>query len=511
MEFACISRGSFSGSKALAEAMAKRLGVRCVSREEIVEAAVQRGIAIGKLETAILKPHIFNEQLALEKEHFQAFCTAYLLERALQDSLVYHGRAGHLLFPEVANILRIKVLAEMDYRVDTVMRRLKLDETRARKYIKDVEEDRRRWVKLYYGVETDAYSNYDFVFNLERVGVENAAAMAAAMCELPDFQIGPGSTKAMRNLLLAAQARLALADDEGTFDAPLAVRATNGVVSVVYGIRDAKLADRIPAVLEKMGGVKEVVCTMAQSNILWIQEEFDPGSESFRDIVNLASKWDAAVELLGSEETDAANPQELTVRTLSVDRAAPQTGLKTPRGSIGQNGGVEDDTEEPAGDDAGVKATLNELARMGHSGGGRIVKSAPSRLVEAIDRTHKYTLVVVGNMFLSKGHAAQTRMARELRERIHDRLKLPVVSPEELRQRFLFGKKELFRMLLFVAITAIIYVAVFTRQEGILDFLRSDVPQTRILRTVSILLFVPVIAYLYGSAARLLLKLLRIE
>ena len=103
---------------------------------------------------------------------------------------------------------------------------------------KHVDEDRKRWVKLYYGVEADAYTNYDLVFNLERLDTENAAAMAAALCELLDFQISPGSRKAMRDLLLAAQARLALAEDETTFDTSLTVRATDGVVSVVYGIRD---------------------------------------------------------------------------------------------------------------------------------------------------------------------------------------------------------------------------------------------------------------------------------
>jgi len=315
--------------------------------------------------------------------------------------------------------------------------------------------------------------------------------------------------------LLAAQARMALAEDEGTLDAQLTVRAANGVVSVVYGMREAGIAERIPLVLKKIEGVNDVVCTMAQTNILWIQEKYDPGSESFREIVNLASKWDAAVELLRPEEMDASKPQELGISD-PADRAAPEAvtdSVPTKRGNMAHNGGIEDDIEEPpeADDDGGMKTTLAELARTGHSGGGRVVKAAPSRLVEAIDRTHKYTLVVVGNVFLSKGHAARTRMAREMRERLHERLRIPVVSPEELRHRFLFGSSELFKMLAFVFLTGVIYFAVFSHQQAIFEFFHRDVSYAKFLRTACIVCLVPVVAYIYGTAAKLFLKLLRIE
>lgn len=515
MQFVCISRGSLAGARDLAEALARRLGVVCIGREEVIDAAAERGIAIAKLETAVLKPHIFNERLALEKEHFQAFCTAYLLERALKDSLVYHGRAGHLLFPEVDNILRIRVIAGMAYRVDSVMRRLKLDEKKARQYIQDVEDDRKRWVRLYYGVDPDSESGCDFLVNLERVGIENAAAVATCMCQLPDFQISPASTKAMRNMLLAAQSRIALAEDEVTGDAQLHVRAASGVVSVVYRIQDSGMAKRIPAVLAKIKGVKDVVCTMAHTNILWIQEQYDPHSESFHEIVNLANKWNAAVELLRVEEAGESNPHELVPEDLADNAPTQFETSLAPRvlGGIAQNGGVEDDAAEPnePDDDGGMKTSLAELARTGHSGGGRSVRSAPNRLVDSIDRTHNYTLVVVGNVFLSKGHEAQTRMARETRERIRERLRIPVVSPEELRQRFLFSPKELVKMFAFLLLVGAIYLLIFSSQQAVVGFLHGDASYVKLLRTVCILSLVPVVAYLYGTIARLFLKLLRIE
>ena len=126
MQIICVSRGSYSRGKDLAETLSKKIGYPQLSREEMVEAAIRGGIAVGKLETAILKPHIFNETLALEKEHYQAFSSMYILEKATRNSLIYHGRAAHLLFPGISNILRIRVLADKEYRINSVMQRLNL-------------------------------------------------------------------------------------------------------------------------------------------------------------------------------------------------------------------------------------------------------------------------------------------------------------------------------------------------------------------------------------------------
>ena len=60
MQVICISRGSYSQGKELAQILAQKLGCQCLSREDLVEAAIESGIAVGRLETAMLKPHVFQ-------------------------------------------------------------------------------------------------------------------------------------------------------------------------------------------------------------------------------------------------------------------------------------------------------------------------------------------------------------------------------------------------------------------------------------------------------------------
>ena len=107
MQIIAISRGTFTGGKALAERMAAKLDCRCLSREELIEQATREGIPVGKLEEAMLKPHVFSERLALEREHYHAFSTMFLCEQATEGRLVYHGRTGHLLLPSVSHVLSV--------------------------------------------------------------------------------------------------------------------------------------------------------------------------------------------------------------------------------------------------------------------------------------------------------------------------------------------------------------------------------------------------------------------
>ena len=193
MQIICISRGTFSGGKTLAEKTAGKLGYRCLSREELIEEATRAGVAVGKLEETMLKPHIFSERLALEREHYHAFSTMYLCERAREKSLVYHGRTGHLLLPGISHVLRIRAVADMEYRITAAMQRINVDRTKAKKYLEEVEEGIRRWVHTFHGVSWDDTSHYDVIFNLEQMNVDNAATALCAIAQLPDFQMTPAS------------------------------------------------------------------------------------------------------------------------------------------------------------------------------------------------------------------------------------------------------------------------------------------------------------------------------
>lgn len=503
MQIICVSRGSMSRGKELAEALASKLGYLVLSREDLIEAAIEEGIQVSKLETSMMNPRAFTERLARERDHYLAFSTAYLCRCLQGGPLVYHGRTGHLLLRNISHVLRVRVVADEEYRVKATMQRLGVSREKAQSYLRAVEDDRRNWVRSMYGVSWEDASQYDVVVNVERMSVENAAASLVSMTQLPDFQVTPASLKAMNDLRLSAEARLRLARDPRTARCGFAVSAHDGMVTVTYLPHDMEVAPAIPHVLEDLEDMRDLRATMASTTILWVQETFDPGSDTFEEVVEIAGKWNAAVELV--RYVPGVGDEETTARTVpNPDIPRVEAGIE-----------IGEEVEEPPGDDGGLKRTLDDLARVGRSGGARYVHGERSILVDTCCGTVPHSLVVVGNLFLGRDGALRSRLTRELRDSIGSRMKVPVVTADELRSEYLFGKRDLLSMVGFLLFVLVVYVVVFTRQDQVLRFLVGEWEAAgafaRYFVAAAVFGFVPIVAYSYGRVARAAMKLIKME
>jgi cytidylate kinase len=502
----CISRGTLSGGKELAERLAAKLGYACISREDLMEPAIKAGIQIGKLEVAMMKQRGFSDRLALERDAYLAFSTAFLCDRAVERPVVYHGRTGHLLLPGVRHVLRVRVVADREYRLRVVMEKLGIDRDKARRYLDDVDEDRNRWVRAMYGKSWEDVGHYDFVVNLQHLNVDNAATALTAMAQLPDFQMTPASKRAMDNLRVGARARLLLAKDDRTWRSSFKVRATDGAVNVTFQPRDAHLVSDIGRVLSAAPGIVEVHTTVASTNILWIQETFDTASTAFRNVVEIASKWGAAVELLRLKSDERADGNAVQ-SPLAVESAPP-----AERRRDASDGGIEDDTgEQSDGNDGGVTRTLEELAKLGMSGGSHIACGGNDCVLGAVDRSVPYSMLVVGDVYLSKPAAARTRMARELRGFLADHFRTAVVACEELELHYLFRARDLVRMLVFLLLVTAVVISLFMNQRPVLELLAAPGWKARVIATILVTAFAPLLAYLYGTVVKSFLKWIRME
>jgi len=377
MHIVSISRGSQSLGIEFAKHLSGKLGYELISREDLLEEATRQRIPVGKLETAIVKPHIYSQRLAVELEHYKALATSILCEKALDHDIVYHGRTGHLLLPGVDNILKIRVVSDMEHRIATVMEQLRLPRNKAKQYIDAVEEDRRKWVKKFYNVDWDVFTLYDLVFNLGQIGAANAAAAACSMAQLPEFQSTPASVAALKDLLLASQARLMLARNEKTRDVSVKIMAVKGVVNVTYSFQQADKAAAIMEALQELTEARQVVCTEAQTNVLWIQEAFQADEQGYDQILSLAKTWDAAVEILKMVPGDE-------FKRYPVSEEIARKGLETWR----QTGIIDDRDEYDAKDPEDVSRIYERLISDGRAGGKRIVEGTRQNLLNAIDRHH---------------------------------------------------------------------------------------------------------------------------
>jgi hypothetical protein len=361
-----------------------------------------------------------------------------------------------------------------------------------------------RWVKTFYGVEWNAAGIYDLVVNLEQMSLPNAAAALCAVAALPDFQTTPASRLAMEDLHLAARVRLQLARDERTRACSFRVVADRGAVLINYQPRDAKLAAAACEVVDGLPGVTEASCAMAATNILWIQETYDPASETFAQITALARRWNAAVELL--RYVPGAGEDALPV---------PETAAAGPTGAGGPreyNGGIEDDVAEPVpGEDGGLRDTHASLAQAGIAGGARTACCQANSLLGALDSRVKYSLVVIGDVFTAKGHATQLRKTRELASTLSDALRVPVVGADELKKTYMFGAGQAAKLTLFLVVALAVMLLVFANQGAVVEFLHARGTHAKILAAAAVGILVPAFAFMYGSITKHLLKLVGME
>ena len=254
MSVITISRGSFSGGKMLAECLSAALGYRCVDREVIVERAAARGVSQEDLLAALEKPPTFLERLQHKKYLYLALIQAALCEEVRLGKAVYHGNAGHLLLKGGPYILRVRIIAPMEFRLNKAQARLKFSRAEALDYIQRMDQDRRKWTQYLYGVDWGDPSNYDIVLNIESMDISEACETVATLARQRCFELARRQA-AMDDLVLSSGIRAELALDAATAHLEVSVEAKDGVVCVHGSVSSMLEIDEVRRVASALPGV----------------------------------------------------------------------------------------------------------------------------------------------------------------------------------------------------------------------------------------------------------------
>jgi cytidylate kinase len=259
MAIIAISRGTFSGGEALAKGVAERLGYRCISREMILdEAAKGYGVPAEELTAAMEKPPSFWRRVAGARTAHLTFVRAALCEHAREGNLVYHGLVGHLLLRGISHVIRVRVIADMEFRIPVAMQEQNLAREDAMAHIEKVDKERRHWIRFLFEVEWDDPHLYDVVLNLSRTSLATACDMVARMTEQEEFKPTAASVKALEDLALNSRVSAVLARDARTTDADLGVTADDGIVTITGTTQLPAVVDAVPSVVGQVEGVKKV-------------------------------------------------------------------------------------------------------------------------------------------------------------------------------------------------------------------------------------------------------------
>jgi cytidylate kinase len=227
MAIITISRGSYSKGKEIAEKVAQQLGYECIGRDILLEASEEFNIPEVKLTRAIHDAPSFFGNLAQKRDKYISFIQAEILEHFRKDNIVYHGLAGHFFVKGISHVLKVRIIADLEDRVKLEMEREGISRKEALHTLQKDDEERRKWSKSLYGIDTWKTSLYDLVIHIHKLSVADAVEMICNTASLAQFQTTPESQRAMDDLALAAHAKAAL---QGICDAEVASSA--GIVHV---------------------------------------------------------------------------------------------------------------------------------------------------------------------------------------------------------------------------------------------------------------------------------------
>lgn len=227
MSLITISRGSYSKGKEIAEKVAKKLGYDCIGREALIEASKEFDIPEKELFKAIHNSPSVLEKLTYKKEEYLAYLQVAVLKQLQKDNVVYHGLAGHFFLKGVSHILKVRITAEMQNRIELLMEREGIALEKAERILKYRDIERRKWSSYLYGVDCWDSSIYDLVIHLANKG-DLAVDIICQMIMSEQYQTTPESQKVFDDLLAAAKVKAAIVN----IKPDIVVTCNNGTIDI---------------------------------------------------------------------------------------------------------------------------------------------------------------------------------------------------------------------------------------------------------------------------------------
>jgi cytidylate kinase len=265
MAIITISRGSYSRGKEVAEKVARNLGYACISRDILLDASEIFNVSELKLVHAIHDAPSLLDRFSKGKERYLAYIQAALLRFLREDNVVYHGLAGHFFVRDIGHALKVRIGAEMQDRVSLEMARRNIAAREALETLRKDDEQRRKWSRWLYGIDTFDPTLYDMVLHIKRLSTDDAAEIICRTARLERFQTTAASQRALKDMALAAQVKADLMEitvdlDIHADNGHIQIRAkSNELIQENLGRELAEKARRTPGVADVQVQVEPIV------------------------------------------------------------------------------------------------------------------------------------------------------------------------------------------------------------------------------------------------------------
>lgn len=260
MTLVTVSRQTGSSGDTLSEALADKLGIRLVTRKELLADLETRGVEVTKALAATLdeKGPSFLERFQDDRHRWAVLLRALIFEIAQAGDAVIVGHGADAILESLPQVLRVKFIAPLEVRIQRVMAILNLDRDRAAEYVQRGDKERSSYMKFIHQKDWYAYDRYDVVVNTGRLTtveiVETLANLARSRAASADL----ACTVRLANLALAAQVEARLVLEGGAGPGQIGVTASDGAVTLDGSVSTPEQAELLEQLARGVPGVRQV-------------------------------------------------------------------------------------------------------------------------------------------------------------------------------------------------------------------------------------------------------------
>ena len=260
MAIITISRLMGSGGIPIAQKAAEKLGYTLVDGDAIMEVADQYGLTRESLELADEKPPHFSEKLDIKHEIALHLIELIILEYALKGNVILYGRGGQDLLKGINSVLRVRIIAPFEERVERWAEREWLDPDRARMLVRRSDQQRAGFIKYYFDRDWDDPLGYDVVINTERLSEESAVRLICdAVKDRNLMESKAENKKVLADLVLRKRVEIAISSAGDLDQQLLEIAASNGVVTLGGQMHAETERQRAVGIAEATAGVAKVI------------------------------------------------------------------------------------------------------------------------------------------------------------------------------------------------------------------------------------------------------------
>ena len=247
MAIITISREMGSGGIPVAHKVAEKLGYQLIDGETIMAAAAAYGLSPEAVEQADEKPPHFVDSLDSKQSLDLHLIELIILEAALKGNVVIYGRGGQDLLEKVNSVLRTRIIAPFEDRVERWSEREWLDPDRARYLVRKSDQQRAGFIKYYFDRDWEDSVHYDLTINTQRLSEEMAVQVICDSVKDENLEgIKASSKRILSDLILRKRIEIAILSTDDIDAYLLEIDVENAVVTLsgqVHSSTEKKAAE----------------------------------------------------------------------------------------------------------------------------------------------------------------------------------------------------------------------------------------------------------------------------